>query len=99
MALILQIRRPGDSPPARRRRSRRGHASCSPPCPEEEHAMRLAVTGIAALALLAAVGCSRREDGALGEPRMGDESGFVATAASRGMLEVELGRYALSNVS
>jgi putative membrane protein len=59
--------------------------------------MRLRLTGLAAFALLALLGCSRREDGAMGEPKLGDETGFVASTASGGMLEVKLGEYAAQN--
>lgn len=61
--------------------------------------MSLKITGLAALALVALLGCSRREDGALGEPKMGDESGFVTSTASGGMLEVKLGEYAAANAT
>ena len=56
-------------------------------------------TAIAALVLLAAVACSRREEGAMGEPKMGDERGFVESTASSGMLEVKLGEYAVAHAN
>ena len=55
------------------------------------------LTAIAALVLLAAVACSRREEGAMGEPKQGDERGFVESTASGGMLEVKLGEYAAAH--
>ena len=48
--------------------------------------MRLTLSGIAALALLVAAGCSR-------------EQGFVGTVASGGKLEVKLGEYAAQNAA
>jgi putative membrane protein len=59
--------------------------------------MKLGLTGLALFAVLTLLGCSRREDGAMGEPKMGDESGFVTSTASGGMLEVKLGQYAAEN--
>ena len=57
------------------------------------------LTTIAALVLLAAVACSRREEGAMGEPVQGDERGFVESSASSGMLEMKLGEYAVANAN
>lgn len=59
--------------------------------------MKLGLTGLAAFALLALLGCSR-EDGVRSQPKPGDESGFVTSTASGGMLEVKLGEYAVENV-